>query len=58
MGEEDEVYIWWFIIYLKLVFDLLPLMLRNYLIQKLTGDGMKTFVGREGTSDAALKKVL
>ena len=58
MGEEDEVYIWWFIIYLKLVFDLLPLKLRNYLIQKLTGDGMKTFVGREGSSDVALKKLL
>jgi len=46
MNQENEVYIWWFIIYLKLIFDLIPLKLRNFLIQKLTGDGMKTFVGR------------
>ena len=46
MTESKEVYIWWFIFYLRFAVDLLPLYLRNILIKVLMGNGMRTFVGR------------
>jgi hypothetical protein len=46
MSESKEVYIWWFIFYLRFAVDLLPLFLRNTVIKVLMGDGMRTFVGR------------
>jgi hypothetical protein len=46
MCESKEVYIWWFIFYLRFAVDLLPLYFRNKLIKALMGNGMNTFVGR------------
>lgn len=51
LEEREEVYIWWFIPYLRLILDVLPLRLRNFLIARLIGDGMRTFVGRDTTKD-------
>jgi hypothetical protein len=45
--EREEVYIWWYIEYMRVVVDLLPLKTRNFVIRKLMGEGMRTFVGRD-----------
>ncbi|CDW85137.1 short chain dehydrogenase reductase family protein [Stylonychia lemnae] len=45
--EKREVYIWWYICYLKMVFDYFPLSLKLWIVQFTTGDGMKSFVGRD-----------
>lgn len=47
MSEKEEVYIYWYIKYMRLAIDLLPLKIRNKLIQGLMGEGMRTFKGRE-----------
>ena len=47
MTKEREVYIHWYIKYLRVAVDLLPLRLRDWLVQVLMGEGMRTFVGRE-----------
>ncbi|TNV77081.1 hypothetical protein FGO68_gene15710 [Halteria grandinella] len=46
LAHKKEVYIWWFIEYMRVVIDLVPLGVRNFLVQRLMGDGMRTFVGR------------
>jgi hypothetical protein len=46
VSEEKEVFIWWYIKYLRVILDLLPLRLRIYLIKVFIGEGMRTFVGR------------
>lgn len=51
MHEEKEVYIWWFIIYMKYLVDMMPLRIRSFIIIKLMADGMKTFVGRHGDTN-------
>lgn len=49
MYEEKEVFIKWYIFYLKIAVELLPLKLKNYAIRKLVGEGMHTFVGRNNS---------
>ena len=44
------MYIWWYIPYMRIVVDLLPLGLRNWVIQTFMGEGMRTFVGRQTPS--------
>jgi hypothetical protein len=44
--KRKEVYIWWYIRYLRILIDLVPLRLRNWLIKVLMADGMRTFTGR------------
>ena len=44
------MYIWWYIPYMRIAVDLLPLALRNWVIQTFMGEGMRTFVGREPPS--------
>ena len=46
INEEEEVYIWWFIIYIKMILDWMPERIRRYAVARLIGDGMKTFTGR------------
>jgi hypothetical protein len=48
--RKKEVYIWWYIPYMRIVVDLLPLGLRNWVIQTFMGEGMRTFVGRQTPS--------
>ena len=48
MREEKEVYIWWFIAYMRFIVDLMPLKMRYWITKIMMGNGMKTFVGRHG----------
>ena len=47
LERKKEVYIWWYIPYMRIAVDLLPLALRNWVIQTFMGEGMRTFVGRQ-----------
>ncbi len=49
MTEVDEFHIYWFNPYIKMIGDLLPLRLKNYLIRISAGNGMKGFVARRET---------
>ena len=47
LERKKEVYIWWYIPYMRIAVDLMPLALRNWVIQTFMGEGMRTFVGRQ-----------
>ena len=52
MLENEEIYIHWYIPYLRIAIDLMPLKVRNILIHFLMGMGMRTFRGRhQGLKD-------
>eukprot|EP00347_Sterkiella_histriomuscorum_P008656 403344264 len=44
--NEAEVYVWWYIIYIKMICDWLPYRFIWWFINFSTSDGMKTFKGR------------
>lgn len=47
MEEQEEVYIWWFMYYLKVFLDIIPSRVSVFLMKHLICQGMKTFVGRD-----------
>jgi hypothetical protein len=45
MQEELEVHIWWYLYYIRIVVELLPMRVSHFLMRHLISQGMQTFVG-------------
>ncbi|TNV77310.1 hypothetical protein FGO68_gene1026 [Halteria grandinella] len=45
--QEREVHIWWYLYYIRIILELLPLSIQLFLVKHLIGQGMQTFVGNQ-----------